>query len=148
MKIKITNINEMEKLFKNSKISKTTLWRGKKRGYLYLNYHKKDIGNEKLIEEKTIALYYYTYKIVGIYLNRYMRTYLDRYNFKQIQGDIAGDVFIDLYERKKEEVFKYVNNKAKEYMLRKKAYYRKYISGEVDLEGILPTTKDINDFIS
>ena len=75
-------------------------------------------------------------------LNKYLRFFPDCYNFKELQKDITGDVFLDLYERKSEEVFRYVNNKILEYMLRKKAYYRKYIRGEEDLEHTLPIRKE------
>lgn len=37
---KITNMEEMEKLYIDGRISKTTLWRGKKRGWIKVDYHK------------------------------------------------------------------------------------------------------------
>ena len=36
----IKDIEKMEQLFKEGKISKTSLWRGKKRGWVKVDYHK------------------------------------------------------------------------------------------------------------
>ena len=128
MRGKITDYEQIEALYKEGKISRTTLWRAKKRGWIALAYHSKKKENTELKEQDKLKLYWTIYKIAGKKFNIYSRDSYDHTTFKQVVGDIAGDVFLDILEYKTDlqTSLKKIGWKVREYLTRKGKYYEKY----------------------
>ena len=49
---KITDLKKIEELYKSGKISRSTFWRAKKRGYIVYHYHSKQMGFLEIVLEK------------------------------------------------------------------------------------------------
>ncbi len=128
MRKKITDSDTIDALYKEGAISRTTYWRAKKRGWIKLNYHKKQTGNYLLAPEEQLKLYWTIYKIAGKKFNIYSRERYDPATFKQIVADLTGDVFLDILEHKTDlpASIKKIGWKVREYLTRKGKYYEKY----------------------
>ena len=126
--MRITNIKEIEALYKEGKISRTTLWRAKKRGWIDFGYHTKRKENVELEEEEKLKLYWTIYKIAGRKINIYSRDRYDPTIFKELVADITLDVFLDILEYKTDlkSSLKKIGWKVREYLTRKGKYYEKY----------------------
>ena len=97
-KMKITDKAKAKELFKKGKISKTSYWRFKKRGWVIVNYHTpKNTGN-CLNDKEKVELYSYIFYVTLKYMNMYLKN--DFFgNFKDIANDIANEVYIMILER-------------------------------------------------
>jgi len=127
MRRRVENLKEIEALYKEGKISKTSYWRAKKRGWCWVDYHKKALNPKNPIIEENIEL------LLGVaYKNafRFCRLYLkDGFvdNTETIGADIAQEAIAYVIEVQPKGDIKrligIIKNKIKEYATRKRIYY-------------------------
>jgi hypothetical protein len=98
MKRKVTDEREAKELFERGKISKTSYWRFKKRGWVMVDYHTPSNLGNKLNDDEKVELYKYIFYIALNYSNTYLKKEFFS-NLKDIAGDITHDVWIMLLER-------------------------------------------------
>ena len=101
MREKITDLEKIEALYKEGKISRSTFWRAKKRGYIVLNYHtpSKMSENELSNEEKN-ELYSIVRAKVVKFVTLNLRVTLPYDDMTRLIDDITHDIFVFILNRK------------------------------------------------
>lgn len=99
---KITNREEVEKLYREGKISSTTLWRFKKRGYIMLGWqkpHKQSTLSVHEVWELVLSLQ----KAITAIAWYQAKAIITEYYTKETIDDIVQDTLIHLVERRQSE---------------------------------------------
>ncbi len=97
---KITNIKEIEKLYKDGKISRTTYWRAKKRGYIWINFHSpQKLSDYVLSKQEQYDFYNYCAATARNFISEHQKWFLDQQTFNTLAQDIAADLFLYVIER-------------------------------------------------
>ena len=108
---KVTDIKEMEELYKDGKISRTSLWRGKKRGWIKPTWQQKKITSEATLDE--------VWKVVAPLQKDFLKIAITIYkqnglsNDYAVCDDMAHDAMIHVVEKREIE---YPLQLAKTYM--------------------------------
>ena len=92
---KITDINKIDELYRAGKISRSTWWRGRKRGWIKYEYHKPHTQPRKFSSAELHRMYRNTYKVVAILFNRFKKDS----SAEPVLRDIVDDVFLYILER-------------------------------------------------
>jgi len=101
MREKITDLKRIEVLYKEGKISRSTFWRAKKRGYIILNYHSPSkLSNNELKQEDKKELYNVIRAKVINFVTLNLRVTLPYNDMTRLIDDITHDVFLFILERK------------------------------------------------
>ena len=97
---KITDMERIKALYKEGKISRSTFWRARKRGYIILNYHStQKLSDYVLSKQEMYILQVIIYKKVMIFINKHQRKFYDHSTFNELKEDIARDVFLWIIEK-------------------------------------------------
>ena len=97
---KITDINKIEELYKNRKISRSTFWRAKKRGYIIINYHSKQkLSDYELSEDEKFQLYAYCRASAVNFVTAHMKRIMEYNEMTSLIEDIAHDIYIYILEK-------------------------------------------------
>jgi len=92
---KITDLNQIKALYKEGKISKASYYRGIKRGWVCVDYHKPHTQPKKLSSAELDRMYRYVFKVVAILFNIYKKDS----SAEPILQDIIDDVYLYILER-------------------------------------------------
>jgi len=101
MREKITDLEKIKALYKEGKISHSTFWRAKKRGYIILNYHSPSkLSNNELSKDEKKELYNIVRAKVVEFVTANLRAALSYREMTALIEDITHDVFLFILERK------------------------------------------------
>lgn len=122
---KITNLKEIDKLYRAGKISRSTWWRGRKRGWIKYEYHKPHTQPRKFSSAELDRMYRYTYKVVAVLFNRFKKDS----SAEPVLRDIVDDVFLHILERgyKFEELKKILGWRLLLHLYRKRPFWSQYL---------------------
>ena len=97
---KITDLEKIKKLYKSGKISHTTFWRAKKRGYIILNYHSiQKLSNYELNKDEKFKLYTYCRASAVDFVTKHIKKTLDYKEMTDLIDDITHDIYLYILER-------------------------------------------------
>ena len=135
---KITDEKKIEALYREGKISKTTFWRAKKRGWIAIDYHKKNkLSEYRLADFELIDLYYRFKSFAYGYAYRWG---LDYVVARQYAPDLAGEALVHILEirpRDKKEAARRGFIYIKQLAHKDKRYRRYFFTKEKELERAL-----------
>jgi len=101
MRERIEDLEKIEELYKSGKISRSTWWRAKKRGYIVLNYHTlSKISKYELSNEEKNELYNIVRAKVVKFVTTNLRAALSYREMTNLIEDVTHDVFLFIIERK------------------------------------------------
>ncbi len=135
---KITDINKIEELYKSRRISRSTFWRAKKRGYIILNYRDvQKISDNKLNKEELLKLYNIIRAKVVKFVTNNLRVLLEYCEMTMLIDDISHDLYVYILERQPANIKQAVSRiKYAFYWLRQHpAWYNKYIDFPIRKHG-------------
>ena len=97
---KITDLKKIEELYKSGKISRSTFWRAKKRGYIIFHYHSKQkLSDYELSQDEKFQLYAYCRAGAVNFVNLHLKRFLEYKEMSDLIEDIAHDIYIEVLER-------------------------------------------------
>ena len=127
---KITDMNKIAELFLEGKISRSTFWRARKRGYIILNYHSvQKISDNKLSKKDLLELYNIIRAKVVKFVTNNLRVLLEYCEMSMLIDDISHDIYVYILERQPTNIKQAVSMiKMGFYWIRQHpAWYNKYI---------------------
>ena len=127
---KITDMERIEALYKERKISRSTFWRAKKRGYIVLYYHDtQKLSDYMLSKQEQADLYRYCKASAVDFVTLHLKRILDYKEMSSLIEDITHDIFLYIIERQPvnlKQAFKRVNLALKN-LSQKPLWYGKYL---------------------
>jgi hypothetical protein len=96
--MKIYDMDKIYTLYKEGKISKASYYRGKKRGWIYYEYHKPRDNGAKYTQTEMEEIYRYLFKVALNFYNihKKQKYFHDRF----IVEDMTHDAFLHIIQRK------------------------------------------------
>ena len=97
---KITDLDEIKKLYEDGEISRSTFWRARKRGYIIMNYHSKQkLSDYELSEDEKFKIYVYCRASAVNFVTKHIKRILDYREMTSLIEDIAHDIYIYILEK-------------------------------------------------
>ena len=136
--MRIFDLQKIEELYRDGKISKSTWWRGKKRGWIDYGYHSiQPINKERKITDEEIEKAYWW---LGGYAWHFASTWGVNYTALQMADDLAGDALVYCLEKKPNNMqhLLAMGTKRIKQLARRDSRYRKYFYTTAITEKPLP----------
>jgi len=131
-KMKITDMNKILELYREGKISRSSYFRAKKRGWVYINYHAPQTRHEehKYSADEILHIQNYLFKIAAKFFNAYKKRYYE--NDRCIILDMTNDALVWVLERKiKVDELKRYTKYLFNHLYLQKPYWAKYLDAPV-----------------